>query len=193
MHFRESCPSSDLTPQRRSSRKPTPSIYRARIRSLIQTLSLCAGLCSFILADNSQALVFYWDPNGLNPVTGGVWDTTSSRWASTSTLTGSPVAWNTNAAAGFCAGTNAVGPITVSVNSVITFVNFFNGGLAGKTNCNLPITGSGSLNLVSGLQAALTIGTNGGSTAINVPVTGPGAFALEASGLRSTCRRLQQL
>ena len=182
MSLRESRPSSGLTPQSGPLRKPVPSIYRTRIRSLVRILSLCAGLCSFILADNSHALVFYWDPNGLNPVTGGVWDTTTSQWSSTSTLSGSPVAWNTSAAAGFCAGTNAVGPITVSVNSAIIFAGFFNGGLAGETNCNLTINGSGSLNLVSGLQAALTIGTNGGSTAINVPVTGPGAFALEASG-----------
>src|SRR6266436_1297595 len=67
------------------------------------------GVCVFsLLANNAEAAVFYWDPNGTASVGGdGIWNTTSLQWSSTSTQSGTLVAWNTANAADFCAGPTA--------------------------------------------------------------------------------------
>ncbi len=139
-----------------------------------------AFFCLLISLLISNAGILYWDPNGTSGATSGTWDTNSLQWSTTNALSSSLVAWNSTDAACFCAGATSPGAITITVNVPITFAGFFNGGLT-PPGCTLTLTttGGGSLNLVSGLQAADTGGSNLDPTSIAVPITGSGGLAVE--------------
>src|ERR1043165_5148865 len=117
-----------------------------------------AGLCLLfaLLANRALAAIYFWDPNGLSAPTSGTWDTTSAQWATSSTLTASPVVWNTANLAVFTAGNVDPGTITITVNSAINTAGVFNGGTGGSVGVTtLTISGSGSLR-ITGAQGFTT-------------------------------------
>jgi len=142
---------------------------------------LATALCLvfWLPANPAGATVLYWDNNGTGTPSSGTWDTPSSDWATSSTLTSSPGVWNTADAAGFCAGSTSAGTITISVNSMIALAGFFNGDL-GQPGCNLTLSGSGSLSMDSGLQGCDT--TSGSTTTVSVPIAGSGGVQSEGAG-----------
>ena len=117
-----------------------------------QPLSLGLFFAAWLAGQRAGATVLYFDPNGASPVTAGTytWDTVTAEWSTSSALTGSPVVWNSNDAACFCAGSFS-GNITIMVNSAINTAGFFVGNL-GPPGCNVTFSGSGSLNFASGMQ-----------------------------------------
>src|SRR5208283_4428346 len=102
--------------------------------SWLRFLATALCLVFWLPGNPAGATVLYWDNNGTGTPSGGIWDTSSSDWATSSTLTSSPGVWNTADAAGFCAGSTSAGTITVSVNSTIALAGFFNGDL-GQPGC----------------------------------------------------------
>jgi autotransporter-associated beta strand protein len=139
-----------------------------------------AGLCLGLVPNASKAAVLYFDPAGATQVTTGgtyTWDTTSLEWSTSSTLSGSPVAWNSTDAACFVAGAGFTGNITVDVNSAINVAGIFDGNL-GPSGCNLTLAGTGSLAFGSGAQAFGAGGSDGNSITMDIPITdGPGGPA----------------
>src|SRR2546423_5891293 len=92
---------------------------------------LCAGLCLLVgfFANHVGAAIYYWDPNGALTPGHGTWDTTSLQWATSSTLTASPVAWNPANLAVFIAGSTSLSPATITVNSPLMTPGVFNSRL----------------------------------------------------------------
>jgi len=137
------------------------------------------------LAINSNAAVYYWDPQGsATPTAGnltGTWDTSTPQWSTTKSLTASPVVWSSGVAACFSAGTTPVStPFVVTVDSTITIGGIFNGALT-PPGCPVTLKGAGSLDLAAGADAFSTGGTTAGTTAITIPLTGAGQAVLESS------------
>src|ERR1017187_7245520 len=132
-----------------------------------------------LLANHAWATVIYWDNNGASTPSSGTWNTTSSQWATSSTLTASPDVWNTADAACFTAGSTSPGAVTITLNSALNCAGIFNGSLS-PPGCTLTISGTGSLNTPSGLNWALdTSGSNLDPTTIAVPITGASIVTLE--------------
>lgn len=143
------------------------------------------SLISSFLAINAGASVLYWDPEGTATPTQanltGTWNTSSAQWSTAYTQTASQTTWNSADAACFSAGTTQVtSPITVTVNSAISIAGIFNGSLNPPGNF-VTISGSGSLNLISGADAFCAGGSDSGTTTVAVPLTGPGEVAMEGS------------
>jgi autotransporter-associated beta strand protein len=137
-------------------------------------------LVSAVLANNTEATVYFWDPEGATAPSGGnlagTWDTASSKWSTSSAQTASPVAWVSGYAADFSAGSATVTtPFIVTVNSAVSIAGIFNGSI-GTPGSFVNINGPGSLNLVSGADA---FDVGGGGTTVNIPMTGSGQVALE--------------
>jgi autotransporter-associated beta strand protein len=143
-----------------------------------------AGLCLGLVPNASKASVLYFDPEGATQVTTGgtyTWDTTSLEWSTTSSLSGTLVAWNSTDAACFVAGAGFTGNITVDVNSAINDAGIFDGNL-GPSGCNLTLAGTGSLAFGSGAQAFGAGGSDGNSITMDIPITdGPGGPAAPES------------
>jgi hypothetical protein len=138
------------------------------------------GLACCLLAINAKAAVLYWDDNTTSTPIGGVWDLTSSYWATSSTLVASPGVWNPADAAVFTAGGTSAGSITVNVNTAnIGTGGVFNNGIAGSS-CNLTLGGTGSLSLNAGDDAFLV--SSGKSTTINTVLTGGGILDAQSTG-----------
>src|SRR2546421_4437818 len=144
-------------------------------------LALITSVSFALSAYQINAAIYYWDPNGLSAPTSGTWDTTSLQWAVDTNLTASPVAWNTDNAAGFPAGSASISALTITVNSAINFAGTFNALNAAIGVTNLTFSGSGSLNLNAGLQGFWT-GAAQYNTLIKVPITGPGALQNPSGG-----------
>ena len=150
---------------------------------------ICACLIPSLWATSAGAAIYWWDPNGTTSVGGnGTWDTTTAEWANTGNTLGSQttslVAWNATSAAGFCAGpsgSTSQGTFTITVNTSIGFAGIFNGP-EDPGPCTVTITGSGSLNLASGIQGFDTHNSAVGFTHINVPITGSGNVCPQNSG-----------
>jgi autotransporter-associated beta strand protein len=155
-----------------------------RIRKLLCTCACFCLLVSF-LASDLRAGIFYWDPNGLSTPGSGTWDTTNLQWATSSTLTASPVAWNTANLAVFIAGGTSLSSATIAVNSPITTAGVFNSGIGSAGGVtNLTFVGSGSLSFTGGQGFSTASGKN---TFFTIPLTDvaaqpPGQLVAEGAG-----------
>lgn len=137
----------------------------------------CLVLLSF--ANTASAAILYWDNNGTGSPTSGTWNTTSSQWATSNTLTTATVVWNSADGAQFTAGTANYGTINITVNSAITVGGILNGtGI--PDGCVLTISGTGSLNF-TGLSGIISVGSDGDPTTIAVPITGSGTIVPEGT------------
>src|ERR1041385_1319488 len=144
--------------------------------SLRAAVALC--LACYVVANQVNAAIQWWDPNGTTSVGGnGTWDTTTAQWTPAGTTTqvaaGSLTVWNSANAAGFCAGPASgvnQGTFTITVNSAITIAGIFN-GTQSPGPCTLTISRSGSLNLAAGVDAFSDGGTGPptGTTTITIP------------------------
>jgi autotransporter-associated beta strand protein len=145
-----------------------------------------AGACLLgaLAGNQARAAVIYFDPNGSSAVTAGnyTWDTTSLQWATSTTLTATPIAWNSTDAACFTAG-SFNGIINVDVEQTINIPGFFNGALT-PPGCFVTIGstgGTGQLSWETGTDGLDTSGSDGGTTTINLVMSGPGQIETEGS------------
>jgi autotransporter-associated beta strand protein len=145
--------------------------------------SIAVWLLFLLLTVSADGVVLYWDDNGTNPNTNGVWDTTAVEWAPTSTLTGSPVVWDPAAAAAFPGGSANVSNLTISVNTTFGFAGIQNapGGGAGVGVTNLIINGAGQLNIDAGIQGFWTAQSYY-NTIIRVALGGTGGVQNQSGG-----------
>jgi autotransporter-associated beta strand protein len=131
------------------------------------------GLVFCLLANPAGAAIQYWDNNGTSAVTGGNWDTTSTFWAPSSTLTASTAAFVNGTFAEFSAGTtpsilaiNVPGPVTCA-------------GMATRTTgSTVTLSGTGPITISSGMQGFYCAG----QLVINPPLTGVGGVEQEGDG-----------
>ena len=132
-----------------------------------------------------MATVNWWDPEGTATETAA--DLTSNWnnnvWSTTSAQTATPGAFSSGVAVCFCAGSTSVTtPITVTNNSAVSIAGIFNGGL-GNPDCNVVISGTGSLSLVNlGAGDGDAFYNGGSTTTIDVPLKGTGEIAFEDVG-----------
>jgi autotransporter-associated beta strand protein len=145
------------------------------------TLITSIFLLIMFVSLRAEAVVYFWDPNGLSAPTSGTWDTTTPQWATTSALTATPVVWDPTAAAGFPAGAAGISALTISVNSPIGFAGIYNGLTATIGVTNLVLSGTGSLSINSGLQGFWT-GASTYNTIIRIPITGLGGLQNQSGG-----------
>jgi hypothetical protein len=159
-------------------KKLTPNTFRF--------IPAALGLVFCLLANHAGAQTeYFWDNNGLSTPTGGVWDTTTANWATSSTLTTSTTTYaSSGGGAVFCAGGTSAGTITVTVNTADIPVGFLdNNGVAG-TACTLYISGTGSLSLGMSPYTTFYISTGYGTT-VNIPIDGTYGIAQHGGGYLS--------
>jgi len=136
-----------------------------------------ATLALGLLPNGAKAATLYFDPNAASPVTAGTytWDTTTLEWATSSTLSGSPIAWVQGDNAVFTAG-SYTGSLTVDVNSTIDLAGFFDGNLTppGSTLTLADPFNTGSLVMAAGAQAVGAGGSDGNTVTMEVPMTDAG-------------------
>src|ERR1051325_473598 len=143
------------------------------MKSLTQNVSSLVGASLFVwfslLAPRAGAAIYFWDPNGASAPTGGTWNTSTAQWATSTTLTASPVVWNTANLAVFTAGASLISSATITVNSAINTAGVYNGGTGGSLGVTtLTFSGTGSLG-ITGVQGFNTIG--GATTTFSIPIT----------------------
>jgi autotransporter-associated beta strand protein len=155
---------------------------------------IAASVClASTLAYDASAAFYYWDPNGLDTPAGGTWDLTTAQWSTDAGPTATPVLWDPTAAAVFSvtnspgsASTN-YGNFTINLDSAIGIGGLYNDGINGSTPAtNLIFSGTGSLNLASGINVFSagngSIGGGGGNNNIfRVPITGSGSIDFQAN------------
>src|SRR5580765_2114651 len=113
----------------RSGSFRSPHMNYFNVRKLLRRGAAWLCLLAVFLANHLWAAIYYWDPNGLTTPGSGTWDTTSLQWATSSTLTASPVAWNTANLAVFIAGGTSLASATITVNSAIASAGVYNSGV----------------------------------------------------------------
>lgn len=153
--------------------------YR-RALSLVCTASLI-GTLTALSVPQPPAPVLYWDPEGTSFATtaSGTWDSTSTRWSTSSAQSSSTVAWIPGWVACFCAGTSVTGLFSVQLTNTVSCSGIYNGGLT-PPHCSISLTGTGG---AISLPAGTNIFNNtGGGTTINIPITGSGALVLAGTG-----------
>jgi autotransporter-associated beta strand protein len=162
--------------------------------------SLC--LVSSLLAYKAQAVLDYWDPEGVHSGVytagslAGTWETT--KWATVSGGQATTVGWTEGAAACFAVGAGATNTgdatstttFTVTANANHTLNGIFDGPL-NPFSCIVTINGTGVFTLgTSNLNGFATSGSSDGSVAniiISNTIAGPanGGLAIEQTGTLS--------
>jgi autotransporter-associated beta strand protein len=151
-------------------------------------LLLCSCLCLYLFANNTQAAVTYWDPQGTtgaNPNLtdlSGIWETAS--WSTSGTGQATPVAWIESTAACFAVHSGTGTPLfTVTANANHNLAGIFNGPLT-PDPCLVVVNGTGVFTLVAGLDAFDVTSNAGdpGSVTVNNLMTGPGILTAEGNG-----------
>src|SRR5579872_55780 len=143
-------------------------------------VSIIICLVFSLLAHDARATLNYWDPTGTTVTTtpNGTWE--GSVWATSATMTATPIVFTEGVAAAFAAGTGATGSYTVTANTNHNIAGVFNGGLSDSTSSGLIINGPGVLSITSGLQGFWT--SSGGTTTILTQLAGTGGVENESSG-----------
>ena len=130
----------------------------------------------------------WWDNNGASNPSSGTWDTTTTNWANSSTLTASTVAFTNGNFPIFTASSSTnLGTLTVTVPGAVTCEGLGNGTTSGGSASgsyvtNLIFNGAGSINLPSGAWPFECGNGPAPGTIINVPITGPGGIIQHNSG-----------
>ncbi len=126
----------------------------------------------------------YWDPSGSLSTSGsragGTWDTTTPNWFNPSTPT-ADTTWVTGDIAVFTGGSGSNVTVTIASSSISAAeVKFVNGGytIAANTGDSLPITGSGQIDVASGISDTITAPLNGSN---GLTLTGSGTLVLNDS------------
>jgi hypothetical protein len=147
-------------------------------------LAACFGLACALFASNTKAAVLYFDPTGTTaPVSGSTytWDTVTTGWATTHTLTATPIVWNSADAACFTASSSFSGTITVDIaSSGVTCAGIYNGALT-PDGVTLTIAGPGALTVKAGIDAFDTYGSDLAPTTVTAQIIGPGEIESEGS------------
>ena len=136
---------------------------------------------------NAQTLQ-YWDDNGISPATDGTWDTTTTNWTGSATLSASTVPFTNGNFAIFAAGSTTIPTLNINVPGTVSCEGIGNattsgGAASGAPIQNLNIYGAGSITLPAGVwpfecgnvSSAYII-------AVSVPITGSGGLIQHNSG-----------
>lgn len=151
-------------------------------------VSFSAGLILSLLAYNASAQTQqWWDNNGTSAATGGTWDTSSSFWAPSATLTASTVPFANNNFAIFTAGSTTITALTITVPGAVTCEGIGNGttdagASSGAQVTTLTFSGGGSINLPSGTWSFECGSATANNMVISVPITGSGGIIQHNEG-----------
>jgi hypothetical protein len=72
------------------------------MKKLIFTVALF--ICGMLACQTNAQTLQYWDDNGISPATDGTWDTTTTNWTGSATLSASTVPFTNGNFAIFAAG-----------------------------------------------------------------------------------------
>jgi len=153
-------------------------------KTYTQKIKASAALCLLAgaAAMNAKATVLYFDPSGASaPTTGSTytWNTTSTQWATTHTLTVSTIVWNSADAACFTASSGFSGTLTVDVAAGgVACVGLYDGAL-NPDGVTLTIQG-GPITMNAGTDAVATGGSDGAPMTILSVMQGAGAVETQS-------------
>lgn len=147
-----------------------------------RTFSLVA-LWFLPLVGSAQPSNFYWDTDGAIEGAGGaspagVWDGITANWSTDLNGTVDGTTWIDGNVAVFAAGLNATGAYPITVGNTITADAIqFEEGAVNLSGAEIDLTGSGGVDVASGLSATIGLAMGG-----SVGLTKSGAGSLTLSG-----------